>query len=195
MRMLRSMFVLTAAVLLGTAATAEAQNPLRLDVRVGGATGIQELATADINSGVGFLARVEYDFAPQFGVYAGYSWYQLFLEETPYARERAYDKGFAFGAIFNGPEWGATTPWLSAGGLYDKLNLTNKGSTSETISDWTVGWELGLGLRIPTAAGIQITPAIRYRSYSPELDLFDIGETDVGYVAFELGVGLDIWGR
>lgn len=186
-----------AAVLLATVQDAAAQTP-RLAVEVRGSYAIP---SGDWNedelfeSGFGAGATVTAMFAPRMGVYAGWERFQFAIDEEQLGVDGAegdgIDQGFRAGLASFLPIGADSSLAITAelGAIYNTFEISaSDGNNSAGIeSDASVGFEAGVGLAVPIATRLQVTPSVRVRWHDVEFDDFE-GSDTVQY--FALGVGL-----
>jgi outer membrane protein W len=189
---MRTTTAIAAALLtLGAAATVQAQDAGRfsLELRTGAAVATTELGERDLDTpGVGFEITANFQVMPHLNLYAGWDWTHFSLSEELGAYDDFEDTGYAFGARFFAPSLGAVTPWLRAGGVYDHIEMESQEDGADDLSaDHVLGWEAGAGAAIALGQTWSLLPGVRYRTFSPELDVLG-GGVDVSYVSFEIGI-------
>lgn len=193
----RILRLLAPALLLaaGLARPARAQTPIPLLLEFRGGAGSP---VGDFNHGSsnGWIVggTVRYHTSPTADVYGGFD-YASFPPDDPEAGVdiAIRDYGLRFGMRADLPHAGtaALTPWVEGGLLLNRTSVkASDGVNSATVnSDWGLGAELGAGFSIPIGPGAALTPGIRYRTYKADFGS-EIGRTNVGYFAVDLGVVL-----
>lgn len=178
-----------AALLTFTASAAFAQNPGRfsLELRSGATLPTSDLGPSELNTGMSLELTANYQVMPHLALYAGWDWARFTMKEDLGVFEDADDTGYAFGARFFAPSLGAVTPWIRAGGVYDHIELEGDDEDDRVSADHVLGWEAGAGAAIALGSKWSLTPGVRYRAFSPELDELG-GEADVRYVSLEIGI-------
>lgn len=185
----------TAAVLsVGMATAAHAQ--LAVEGRVGAAIpGGDDFGEA---ASTGFMVEgnVGFGVMPLLELYVGANWARYGVEEDDGEDVDANftDYGVAGGARVNLPA-GVVQPWVRGGLIYNRLEISGAEEGLEVTieSDWALGFEVAGGVAIPVAPTIVVTPGVRYRSYSPEVNLGEFGgDIDVNSVVIDVGARFTI---
>ncbi len=191
--MSRALFGCLVLALIALPATTHAQDRWRLEARTGAAFTTQDLADASLDPGFGFEATIAYKFMPHLAAYAGWDWYHFSTSQGSFGGPASdlEETGYAFGMRFEHPIGGMerVALRLRAGGTYNHVEIEN--GAGETIGDsgHGLGWEAGAALGIVLGQSWELSPGVRYRSLTPDLDF--AGAATVGtleYVAVEIGV-------
>jgi opacity protein-like surface antigen len=192
---------LAAVLLLCAPLTAATQRlpdlPLSLEVRVGAGIPIGDFANQEpgieAEPGSAFGVSAAFHLNSVLAVYGGYSSTQFGCPrcESRGLDDSVVDSGFEFGAEAALPlRLAGFRPWIRAGGLYHELTFSGRGD--QLSSDRSAGFEVGGGVAFAVLPVLWITPGIRYRTYSAELDLggsFD-QTVDVSSIALDVGLSL-----
>lgn len=186
--------LIAAALFLLHAAPAVAQERWAAEVRAGVAFPTSDIGEEELDVGVGFEGTVRYRFLPHLAAYAGWDWFgfateaeaegaELDVEETGYALGLRFEHPFS-GEAGSGPAY-----WLRAGATIDHIEVEDDEGEIVADSDHGLGWEAGGGLTVPIGESVLLTPGVRYRSLSRDLDVGD-GEipVDLRYLAADVGV-------
>ena len=169
-----------------------AQDRWGLELRGHGAVATQDAARDSYQNGFGGDGTIQYRFLPNLAAYAGWGLSHfgaldaiggpdMDLEET----------GYVLGLRFEHPlrEGGRTAYWVRAGGMYNHLELENADGDVVSDSGHGLGWEGAMGLAYPVASGWSLTPGIRYRSLTRDLEINDLTvPVELQAVAFEVGI-------
>ncbi len=112
-------------------------------------------------------------------------------EDGPGGELDVEETGYVLGLRFEHPLRGEVDfpkLRLQAGGTYKHIEIEDEEGDLILDSDHGLGWEGGAGLVMSIGERWTVTPGVRVRSLSRELDL-GMGEQsmDPRYVAFELG--------
>lgn len=190
--MTRIMIAITGLTLALQASPADAQDRWALELRASGALATQDVERENHQNGFGFEGTVRYRFMPHLAVYAGWDWTHFTAGESFAGPDMGLEEtGYAFGLRFEHPISGGsrTAGWARVGGTYNHLELEDADGEIVSDSGHGLGWEAGAGIAVPFGGRWSLTPGIRYRSLSRDLE---IGGTtnpvDLQYVAFELGI-------
>jgi hypothetical protein len=185
-----NLFALAVATGAGIAAVSPADAqffPLSAEVRGGAAFPTGDFGEGDVlDTGWGFEVNGELQVAPGIGVYGAYDRYAFSFEDDALlglGDGDLVDQGFALGGRLTLPMMGLS-PWLRAGGIYNKQTIDLDGSGDGPESDYGLGYEVGGGLTFPLGMVIAVTPGVRYRSYSPG----DSGDENISYIVGDIGM-------
>lgn len=179
-----------ALVALVCAVPAQAQSRGLVELRGGAALPTQDLGDANLNTGGGFGLTVGYRFMPHVLAYGGWDWFAL-ATDGPFEglNVDVVNTGYAFGLQFQHPMVRSVEGWVRAGALYDHLELEDDEGDIIGDSGHELGWEAGGGLSIPIGNRFAMTPGVRYRTFSGEVDAGPGAvEFDMSYVALEVGI-------
>lgn len=194
--MLKQIAVAMSMVVLASG-VAQAQGPITLELRGGGAFPTQDLGNAALKPGAGGEFNVSYGLLPHTHVYGGWS-YHNFRTDEPFqgANYDVEDTGYVFGLAFRHPLARNIGGWVQGGGVVKHIELENSAGDIVADSGHELGWEVGGGLSIPLTGSIALTPGAKYRSFSADLT---VGQTttpvDLSYVTAEIGLAWTIGGR
>lgn len=187
------LMVLT-AVLVIVALPLQAQERWSLEFTGGPAVPLGDLGDVDLNAGLAFGASVSAKVLPHLAVYGGWDWVHLSSDEDGADGELDVEEtGYVLGLRFEHPlrgEDGFPKLRLQGGGTYKHIEIEDEEGDLFADSDHGLGWEAGAGLVMSLGERWTLTPGVRFRSLSRELD-FGMGErsSDLRYLAFELGAG------
>lgn len=182
--------VATVAALLGGFATAHAQGRWSLEASGGAAFATQETGGTDLGTGVGLEMNVRYRMMPHLAVYGGWDWHH-FPTDGPLAGSDldVEDTGYAFGLRFEHPLASRVAGWMRAGGIANHIELENGAGDIIADSGHGLGWEAGAGLTIPVGQRVSLTPGVRYRALTRDLDIGgSTSSMDLRYVVAGMGV-------
>jgi opacity protein-like surface antigen len=191
--MTRIIVAMTALAILFQAAPAGAQERWAVEFRGNGIVGTHDLDMDTHQNGFGYEASVRYRFLPHLSAYAGWDWTRFKAGDAftgPHAGHLE-ETGYAVGLRFEHPfrEGSRTAGWLRAGGMYNHVELENKDGDVVSDSGHGLGWEAGAGLAYGLNGRWSLTPGVRYRAISRDLEVGSATiPVDLQYVAFELGI-------
>jgi hypothetical protein len=182
-----------ALALIALPMTTQAQTRWRLEARTGAAFATQNLADASLDPGFGFEATVVYGFMPRISAYAGWDWYHFSSAEASFAGTNSdiEETGYAFGLRFEQPlgEAAPVALRLRAGGTYNHVEVEDASGEITGDSGHGFGWEAGAALGITLGDRWELSPGVRYRSLTPDLDFAGPATSgSLEYVAVEIGV-------
>jgi hypothetical protein len=167
-----------------------AQSRWALEIRGGAAFATQALANTDLGTGFGFEGAVAYRFQPHLSAYVGWDWHSFPADGSLGANSDFEETGYAFGLLFEHPVGNseAMAIQLRGGGTYNHMEVEN--STGELVSDsgHGLGYEAGAGLALFLNEGWRVTPGIRFRSLSRDLQNGSVTTAaNLRYFAVEVG--------
>lgn len=172
----------------GTSA-ARAQDSFALEFRGGVAMPTEDLDNTALKTGAGFGATASYRVLPHLRLYGGWDWTHFVTEDVFASRE--YDvepNGYAFGMQFQHPMANKVHGWLRAGGLYNHAELEDEDGDI-VDSGHELGFEGGAGVRVALGDRFALTPGVRYRQFSADLEMpSGTIPVDIKFVSFEMGL-------
>ena len=179
---------------LGLSAPVSGQSAFGVEVRANGAISTQDTEREYNENGFGFEANLQYRFHPNLSAYAGWDWArfsalnsiagpEMDLEQTGYVLGVRYQRAFT--------ETSPTSWWVRFGGIYGHLELEDADGNQVDDSGHGLGVEGGAGISVPFASRWSLTPGIRYRKLSRDLEVEGVEvPVKMESLAFELGVGV-----
>lgn len=179
---------------LGLTSPAAAQIPLGIELRANGAIATQDAGRETHENGFGFEGNLQYDVLSSLAVYAGWDWNRFSalnaiagpdtdLKETGYVLGLRYERPFQEGSRM---AW-----WARFGGTYNHLELENSDGDLIDDSGHGFGLEAGAGVSVPFGGYWSLTPGIRYRKLSRDLEIDNLTTpVKLESLAFEVGLGL-----
>jgi opacity protein-like surface antigen len=199
--MFRTMTFAAAALAMAAAPlAAQAGLPIPVGVEVHAGASIPSGTWKDhAKSGFDYGAAVRYNFAPFFGVYAGYDARNFDLEPAalPNGVEsgKVVDSGLRAGVQLTVPTLGVipVQPFVEGGALF---NTTKYEYTANTVTDiftsnLGLGYEVGGGLAMRIVPRVSIVPEVRYRSFKPGFDAQDqqfVSAERISALSLDIGV-------
>lgn len=186
MRIVLALGILVCSVLLGAASSAAAQLfPIALEARGGATLPIGDFASETeqaVDPSVGFEVNAALSVFPGVAFYGAYGQDRFVCgEECELTGE-----GFAAGMRLSVPGLIPIPlrPWARAGAIIHAMTLDSGGAP--LTSDRAVGWEFGAGVTLKLLPTFTLTPGLRIRSYSPDLELLQ--DTDATYLTADVGL-------
>lgn len=179
---------------LGLSAPVSGQNNFGLEFRGNGAISTQDTEREYSENGFGFEATLQYQFHPNLSAYAGWDWARFSALNSIAGSDMDLEEtGYVLGVRFQRPftETSPTSWWVRFGGIYDHLELENADGDVIDDSGHGLGVEGGAGISVPFAGRWSLTPGIRYRSLSRDLEVEGVEvPVKMESLAFELGVAV-----
>ena len=181
------------AILLTVAPLQSQEGPWSLEFRGNAAVPTTELAGEDLGTGVGFEGNVGYRFYEHMSLYAGWDWTRFGAEHSFAGPDMDFEEtGYVFGLRWEHPLQGemgqGLAGWIRAGGTYKHIEMEDDEGEILSDSGHGLGWEVGTGLSIPLGASWRLTPGVRYKALSRELEVDSaVTDWDVTDLTFELG--------
>lgn len=184
-----------AALVLACSTQLQAQRPFSLELRGGAAFPAADVGDTSLQTGAGFEVSARYRVQPHLLAYIGWDWYRFAPESQPSGSDLDLgDTGYALGLQFQHPLARSTEGWFRAGAVYNHIEVED-GSDIIADSGHELGWEAGAGVSFAIGRSFALTPGVRYRTFSAELDLGDGGRNvDLSYVTAEVGLAWSFGG-
>lgn len=170
-----------------------AQNRWSVELRGGANFATRDLGDASLGTGFGFEGTAAYRFMPHVSVYAGWGWNQFSADQSFAGTDMQFEEtGYTFGLRLLHPFGQSKLQYLvEGGGIFNHIEVENKAGDIIADSKHGLGWQLGAGLGIPLGNRFQITPSVRYRSLSRDLEINEVKTTvDLNYLSVGLGFAL-----
>lgn len=195
--MKRSAVVLLLLLTTGTGASAQSLLPIpvSVEVRLGVGFPTGDFANREpgiqAESGLTLAAGAAVHVTRRLALFGGYS-------RTRFGCTRCAEQGLDTDVTDTGGDFGLQVilpapirglgPWIRAGGVYHQISFS--GTQGELSSDPALGFEVGGGISLSLLRAFRLTPGVRYRTYSAELDLGGLGEetVDVSHVLVDVGL-------
>lgn len=190
--MMRSIRVVLAMALLAPAGAA-AQSPLSAELRLGLGVPTQDFGEAELGNGIGFEASLRYQLPLCLSLYAGWDWYHFSSDQGGVDFDFE-DTGYAVGLLWKPMRLdGYLGPWIRGGMVYDHVEIEDGEGDLVADSDHAFGYEVGAGLTLPLTGRFSLTPGVRYRAFSPEMESggTTADAVELSYLALEIGLAID----
>ena len=103
------------------------------------------------------------------------------------------ETGYAAGLRFEHPLTAdsRTALWVRGGATINHLELEDVNGDLIDDSGHGLGWEAGAGVAVRVGGSWDLTPGIRYRSLSRDVEVADVTiPVQLQYLAFEMGIRL-----
>lgn len=178
-------------------AQVEAEPRVSVDLRGGLALPVGDLADEEVvETGAGFGATARFRLAPGLGVYAGWDRFVFGVDEgvlEGVSEAEVEDTGFGAGGVISLPfRARGVLPFAELGLAYRRAESSAAvpGFQIEGESAWTFGLEGAAGASVRLGEILMLTPAVRYRTYSPEGEDDDAVDEEEGitYLALEFAL-------
>ncbi len=178
------------AAALAVAVPASAQSAFSIEVEGYGAVPTGKWGGAELGNGFGFGGNIGYRFLPQLGVYAGWDWNHFRSDDLMAGQKTDVEEtGYAFGLRFEQQLSLRVGGWLRAGGLYKHIELEDPNGNTIADSDHGFGWEIAGGVAIPVSSRLHLTPGVRFRNLSREIEFEAVSQSrTLSYVSFGTGL-------
>jgi len=183
----------TAMAMILSTTPLHAQSRWSLEFRGNAAVPTTELAGEDLNTGVGFEGNVGYHLYQHLSAYAGWDYTHFNADQSFAGPDMDFEEtGYVFGVRWEHPFAGEAgqglAGWVRAGGTYKHIEVEDNEGEIIGDSGHGLGWEVGTGLSIPLGSSWRLTPGVRYKALSRDLEVGSATtDWDVSDVTFELG--------
>jgi hypothetical protein len=186
----RFTLVVAAFALIAAQTPAGAQTRFSVEVGPEFAFATEKLGGETLNMGGGFEVLAGYQLLPRLVAYAGWDWHRFTLDETLGNQNvDIEDTGYAFGLRVERPLFAKSSAWLRAGGTANHIELESDNGSPIFDSGHGLGWEVGAGLIVPVAPRLQLTPGVRYRALSRDIEIDGVTTpADLNYVTVGMGL-------
>ena len=183
--------ILTLGFLLFTFMTLQAQDRWSFDVRGGADFATKELGDVDLDLGLGFEGTAAYRFMPHVAAYIGWGWNHFNADQSFAGTDIDFEEtGYTFGIQFVHPLGDLPLKYLvRAGGLFNHIEVEDQEKDLLGDSDHSLGWQVGAGLMVPLGNKWSLTPSVRYRSLSSDIEI-DETTTAVELNYISIGIGI-----
>lgn len=151
-----------------------------------------EIAGADVDTGVGFEATVDYRLQPHLSAYLGWGWHHyaadgLLADGGADLEETGYDFGLRFLHPMGDLPFALN---LRAGALLRHFEVESSDGDVVEDSGHGWGWEAAAGVAIPVGRDWSLRPGLVYRSLSRDVRVGDAERTvELGGLGVEIGIG------
>ena len=151
----------------------------------------KDIADADLKTGFGFEGTIAYRFMPHLAVYTGWSWNHFAVDQSYTGNDASIEEtGYTFGLQFIHPMGESNINYLvRAGGTYNHIEIENNDGNIIVDSGHGLGWQAEVGVIIPLSDKYSLSPSIRYRSLSRDIEIEKTSTSEqLNYIS--VGVGL-----
>ena len=163
-----------------------------VELRGSGQVSTQDATRDTRENGFGLEATVQYRVLEHVAAYAGWAYSHFAALESIAGPDMDLEQtGYVAGLRFEHPirDGAPVRYWVRTGATYDHLELENADGDIVDDSGHGLGWEIGAGLAVPIRDQWTVTPGIRYRALSRDLDPgAATAAVDLRSVGFELGI-------
>jgi hypothetical protein len=173
--------------------TAMAQKKWSVELRPGVNFPTNDLGDVSLKTGLGIEGSLTYQFIPQLGVYAGWSWNQFSSNLSDENSKLQYEEtGYCLGLQFRYPGQASKINYLvKGGGTYNHIETENKAGVITNNTGHGLGWQIGTGVTLPLTKNLCLIPELRYRSLVRDMKTGSITKpVELNY--FSAGVGLSL---
>lgn len=142
----------------------------------------------------GFGASAAMMLSRSVGLYAGWA-RDRFDCEACTGGDRLHVSGWEAGATFMVPGRYGIAPWLRAGAIWHRTSFEFAEADFQTDREW--GFQAAFGVDVPIGEWFSLSPAIRYNTVDPTIDVDDFDDADfaagtVQYLSLDLGLRLHL---
>jgi hypothetical protein len=184
-----------AALSFAAAVTAQDVHAQRFaaELRVAPAAPTQELAGADLGTGLGFGATLAWRLQQHVLAYGGWDWLRFRADQSFAGSDLDFEEtGYDLGLRFEHPlgDDASLLYRIEVGGTYKHVEVEDE--EGDLISDSGHGWgfEGAAGLVVPLGSGSwRFSPMLRYRSLSPKFTVGSVvTDAKLRYATLDLGL-------
>ena len=162
-----------------------------IELRSGAAFATQEFGENDLGTGLGIEGRISYSVKPHLAVYGGWDWFHFGMDEPTWGSVSDVEEtGYVFGLSFKHPVFTEDLHYyIRAGGTFDHIETENEEGDILGDSEHGLGWEVGSGMTYDLTEHWFLSPGIRYRSLSRDIEVGgESASVDLSYIALDVGI-------
>lgn len=166
------------------------QNKIGVELRGGGDFATTELGDADLKTGLGFEAIVDYRFSRYLGVFAGWGW-NNFTAETSFAGNKKdfEETGYLFGLELSSIGNADLGFYFRVGGIYNHIEVESEAGNVIADSGHGMGLRAEIGADFHLGSDWYLRPGIKYQELSRDLTIETVTTpVDLKYIGVSLGV-------
>lgn len=183
---------LAPALLLGMAPAAIAQeSPWQIEGRLGAALPLGDLGDVELDPGISLSATLSYRLTDSLAVYGGWGWHLLGAEEVEATPDGAVEEtGYVLGLAFESPLAETGLDYRLHGGVtYEHIEIEDDDGDVVEDTGHGAGFELGAALVWPLSEQLSLTPGLRYRYLSRDIELGEQSSSEeLTFVSTEVGL-------
>lgn len=144
----------------------------------------------NLETGYGIEGTVAYGFVPNLGGYAGWLWNKFSTDQSIEGTNIDFkETGYTFGLQLIQPLSSKINYLIRGGGIYNHIKVENDDGGTIAESDNELGWQIETGLSFSSEKRLRITPSLRYRSLSSDIEIENV-LTEVNLSYLSAGIGL-----
>lgn len=182
---------LAGLIMIASALPVEAQR-WRAELRAGAALPTQELADSDLGTGIGFEGAVHVRLHRHLSAYAGWDWVHFTTDDGFVGEMDVEETGYALGLRFDHPfgaEEGSVGWFVRSGATINHIEIEDDDGEIVADTEHGLGWEAGAGVWFDLGRSWRLTPGVRYRALSRDLEFEDVTTPiDLTYVSVSVGL-------
>lgn len=183
------LFPLLAIIGLVAPLHANAQQVWSAELRAGANLPVDDLGDIELDPGTGFEATVAYRFSPVLSAYAGWGFRQ-FDGKTTNGNPDVEQTGYVFGVQAMRAVADSQLAYRVRGGLtYEHIEIESARGDVVEDTGHGLGFEVGAAVVYPVSEQLSLTPGIRYRFLSRDVDFESTDRSvDLSYVVLDVGI-------
>lgn len=185
-----SIAFLVAMVMFFFTSSLPGQNRIGVELRGGADFATTELGDADLKTGLGFEAIVDYRFSHYLGVFAGWGW-NNFTAENSFAgnnkdfQETGYLLGLELSSIGNAN----LGFYFRVGGVYNHIEVESEAGNVIADSGHGIGLRGELGADFHLGSDWYLRPGVKYQELSRDITIETVTTpVNLKYVGVSLGI-------
>lgn len=168
-----------------TTTSAMARETIGAEIRVGAGIPTDDLGNFSLDTGSVVEATLTHSIISTVGVYAGWGWHQFGSDDLD-IEQTGYIVGFQYSPPLPGSD---TSLRFRVGATYERIELEGNDGASINDSGHGMGIEIGAAIPIALNAEWAITPGVRYRSLTRDIEIDGSeSEVDLSYIAVDVGL-------
>lgn len=190
---MKTRMIIITLVLATVSLTTQAQEGFRrfgLEIRPGASMAVKKLGDAELKTGLGFEASLEYNVIESMALYAGWGWNRFGSDESFAGNNIDFEEtGYVFGLRYthnlNDSPLGL---FAKIGGTYNHIEVED-GNDIIADSGHGFGWQAEAGVDIALGKGWKLRPGLKYQSLNRDLEIGTANHNvDLNYLSLGIGI-------
>jgi hypothetical protein len=189
---MRKIVFILGMFLLSSSHLINAQNNWNLSIRSGANFSTKDFGDTKLKTGVGFEGTISYRFFPHISAYGGWGWNSFTADKSFVGADYSFvETGYRYGLQLKHPIGNSETEFIvGLGGLYNHIEVENKGGEIMADSKHGFGWQAEAGVVIPVGLRFNLSPTLRYQALAREIKIGSVTTpVDLNYVSGGLAIG------
>lgn len=182
-------FVATLAMIFW-ATSLSGQPRMGIELRIGPTFATTELGDAELKTGTGMEALIEYQFSNYLGAFAGWGWNQFSADRSFAGPDRHFEEtGYLLGLKLSTTGNGKLGVYVRAGALINHIEVESDDGDIIADSGHGLGFRGEVGLDVGLGSNWYLRPGVKYQELSRDLSIETVTTpVDLKYLGVQLGI-------